>query len=99
MEPFNGFGPNDVLKDVLRHVRLRGRIFCRSILRAPWGFSVRSRHAATFHFVVSGWCQLEVEDAEGTIQLSPRDLVLLPNGNPHTVRDAPSSPARWLDEI
>ena len=99
MKPLIGFDPNDVVAEVLRGVRLRGSIFCRSTLRAPWGFSVRPRQAAAIHFVAGGACQLEVEGAEAAIRLAPRDLVVLPNGNAHTVRDAPGSPARWLDEL
>jgi AraC-like DNA-binding protein len=99
MQPLIGFDPNDVVAEVLRGVRLRGTIFCRSVLRAPWGFSVRSRQAAAFHFVAGGTCQLEVEGVEGAIRLAPRDLVILTNGSAHTVRDAPGSPARWLDEL
>ena len=43
MEPLNGFDPDDVVTDVLRGVRLQGTIFCRSILRAPWGVSIQGR--------------------------------------------------------
>jgi AraC-like DNA-binding protein len=99
MEALNGFDPDDIVTDVLRNVRLRGTIYCRSILRFPWGFSVPARQAAAFHFVASGGCQLEVEGVEGTTQLARRDLVVLPNGNRHTLRDGPGSPARWLDEV
>src|SRR6266566_1181611 len=99
MEPLLGFDPNDVVAEVLRGVRLRGTIFCRSVLRAPWGFSVRSRQAAAFHFVAGGRCQLEIEGLDDAVRLAPRDLVVLTDGRAHTVRDAPGSPARWLDEL
>lgn len=100
MEPLIGFDSNDVVTEVLRDVRLRGTIFCRSALRAPWGFSVRSRPSvATFHFVAAGTCQLDMEGVDGAIRLASRDLVVLANGSAHTVRDGPGSPARWLDEL
>src|SRR5438067_3800258 len=97
MKALIAFDPHDLMTDVLRGVRLRGTIFCRSIMRAPWGFSVRPREAAAFHFVAAGECRLEVAGIAGAIELAARDLVILTNGAQHTVRDAPQSPAQWLD--
>jgi AraC-like DNA-binding protein len=99
MEPLNDFDPDDVVTDVLRGVRLQGTIFCRSILRAPWGVSLRGRDTAAFHFVISGSCRLEVEGLEGATRLAARDLVILPLASPHTVRDSPGSPVHPFEEL
>jgi Cupin len=49
--------------------------------------------------VTRGRCWLEV-DGDGTAQgLSTGDLVLLPHGPRHWLRDEPSSLVRWLDDI
>ena len=89
----------DALSDVLETVRFRGAIFCRSELTAPWGFSVLSRDFASFHVVTLGSACLDVDGVDGRFWLSEGDLVILPRGNAHTVRDAPSSRATRLEEL
>jgi AraC-like DNA-binding protein len=89
----------DPLSEVLGAVRFRSTIFCRSDMTAPWGFSVAGREIATFHFVERGGCWLEVEDAAAKTRLRAGDLVLLPHGHPHLVRDTPRSPVTRLDDL
>ncbi len=89
----------DQLSDVLGSVRFQGVIFCRSELSAPWGFSVLGREFASFHLVTRGRCCLDVDGLTERIWLAEGDLVILPTGNAHTVRDAPSSPATRLEEL
>ncbi len=89
----------DELGDVLQSVRFRSAILCRSELTAPWGFSVVGRDFASFHFVTRGACCLDVDGVEGRFWLSAGDLVILPLGNAHVVRDAPSSSATRLEEL
>ncbi len=90
---------SDELSDILQAVRFRGSVFCRSHLSAPWGFSVQGRDFATFHFLTRGSSFLEVEGVEGRLALSAGDLVILPLGDPHVMRDAPSSIATELEEL
>jgi AraC family transcriptional regulator, alkane utilization regulator len=89
----------DELSDVLQAVRFRRAIFCRSELTAPWGFSVLGRDFATFHLVTRGKCCLDVDGVDGRLWLSAGDLVILPLGNAHVVRDSPSSTATRLEEL
>jgi AraC-like DNA-binding protein len=91
--------PRDVLSDVLHSVRFRGTVMCRSELSAPWGFEVQGRDFASFHHVVRGHGCLEVEGIPGLRQLAPGDLVILPHGNAHIVRDAPGSPSDRLERL
>ena len=65
----------DPLSDVLRAVRFRSVIFCRSDMTAPWGFSVSGRELASFHFVERGACWLEVGTAAPRLRLRTGDLV------------------------
>jgi AraC-like DNA-binding protein len=99
MRDLGGAIERDVLSDVLASVRFRSTIICRSELRAPWGFAVLGRDFATFHIVLAGGGFLEVDGVEGRIRLSEGDLVILPHGTAHTVRDSPSTPATRLEEL
>lgn len=92
-------GSGDVLADIMACIRLHGALFCRAILGAPWGFTVPKRKNATFHFVASGKCTLEVDGLRNPTNLAASDLVILPHGNRHTLRDEPESPIRDLDEL
>jgi AraC-like DNA-binding protein len=89
----------DVLGDVLHAVRFRGMVMCKSMLRAPWGFAVEGRDFASFHHVARGGGWLEVEGTKGMRRLQLGDLVVLPQGNAHVVRDAPGSTATRLDQL
>jgi AraC-like DNA-binding protein len=91
--------PPDALSEALRGLRFRSRVLCRSELTAPWGFTVRPASGASFHFVLQGDCVVETPREPDRISLQAGDLVILPRGDPHTVRDAPSSPSLLLDDL
>jgi AraC-like DNA-binding protein len=89
----------DVLSDVLSAVRFRSTILCRSELTAPWGFAVLGRDFATFHVVLKGGGFADVDGVGSGIRLAEGDLLILPHGSAHALRDAPSSPATRLEEL
>jgi AraC-like DNA-binding protein/mannose-6-phosphate isomerase-like protein (cupin superfamily) len=89
----------DVLSDILASVRFRSSLLCRSELRAPWGFAVHGRDFATFHVVLEGGGFLDVDGVDARIQLSRGDLVILPHGSAHAVRDAAATPVTRLEEL
>ena len=89
----------DVLSDLLASVRFRSSIICRSELSAPWGFAVLGRDFATFHIVLEGGGFIDVDGVEERVRLSEGDLVILPLGSPHAVRDSPSTPATRLEKL
>jgi AraC-like DNA-binding protein len=89
---------HDTLSDLLHAVRFTGSILCKSSLRAPWGFSVEGRDFAGFHYVVRGSCWLDVSGSARR-QLARGDLVVLPHGSSHVVRDAPGSIATRLEKL
>ena len=99
MENLAGSIGRDDLSAMLQAVRFRGAVFCRSELSAPWGFSVSGRDSASFHIVTRGSCWLDIDRVDGCFSLSEGDLVILPAGHAHTVRDSPSSPATRLEEL
>jgi AraC-like DNA-binding protein len=83
---------------LLDSARVRSTIFCRSSMRAPWGFAVAAHGNPSFHFVSEGRCRLEIA-GEDRGELGAGDLVVLPRGPEHALRDAPGSATLWLDEI
>src|SRR5919198_5726173 len=89
----------DVVSDLLGTLRVRSTLFCESRLTAPWGFSVERSGGAVFHLLLSGSCLLEVDGTGEARRLSAGDLVVLPGGHAHALRDRPTSPAPELDQL
>jgi AraC-like DNA-binding protein len=89
----------DVLSEVLHAIRFRGTVLCKSTLRAPWGFAVDRREFASFHYVARGRGWLEVEGTPGQRQIRAGDLVILPHGDRHVVRDTPDTAAVQLEQL
>jgi AraC-like DNA-binding protein len=90
--------PHDAVSDVLQSLSVRSVIYCLSEFRQPWGFRVEGAQVAKFHLVLSGSCWLELDDNDPA-HIAAGELVLLPHGDPHTVRDQPGSPVIGLDRI
>ena len=89
----------DALNDVLRHIYVGGAVYCRSDLRPPWAFSMDKKPIAGFHAVARGRGLLQVEGHDRQITVSAGDLVLLPHGNAHVMRDRPGTQPTPLDQI
>lgn len=89
---------SSLIDRLLEATRVRSTIYCRSRMQAPWGFAVAAHGNPSFHFVTRGSCRLEV-DGEEPAELRAGDLVVLPRGPEHALRDAVGSPTLWLDEI
>jgi AraC family transcriptional regulator, alkane utilization regulator len=92
-------GGRDPVSEVLRAVRVRSTVYCRSVMSAPWGFGVEAHGSPAFHVVIRGSCWLEADGESRQIALASGDLVVLPSGRRHWLRDDPATPARELDEI
>jgi len=52
-----------------------------------------------FHVVATGACWLEVDGEPDQVRLAAGDLVVLPTGRRHWLRDDPATPATELEEI
>ena len=89
----------DVVSDLLRAVRVRSTVYCRSHMGAPWGFGVEAHGNPSFHVVVQGRCWLTVDGEAEPLPLRTGDLVVLPAGPRHWMRDAPDSPTPLLEDI
>src|SRR5215470_936212 len=99
MELLSDFDPADQVSQLLRVIRIRSTVYCRSLLAAPWGFGVEAHGNPAFHIVTAGRCWLEVDGEPDQIPLAAGDLVLLPTGSRHRMRDTPATPATDLQEI
>ncbi|XYH95466.1 cupin domain-containing protein [Sorangium sp. So ce1128] len=90
----------DALSDVLQAIRLASNVFKRVELSAPWGVRMRGGALAGFYYVVRGSCWLTVEGTPPpATALSGGDLVLLPLGHAHTLRDRVKSPVRTMEAL
>ena len=89
---------SDALTPVLSQLAVRGTVFSRASLHAPWGVRTRGTRSAIFHVVVRGAGFAQVEDQDGR-SLSPPvswragDLLLFPHGHGHVLTDQPNGPA------
>jgi AraC-like DNA-binding protein len=88
----------DGLSSVLRAVNVRSAVYCLSDFSAPWGFRVEHSPAAKFHVLLRGVAWLSMGGMAPAF-LRTGDLVLLPNGDGHTIADQPGSTVRDLDAI
>lgn len=78
-----------VLGDVLRTMRMRGTIFFRSELAAPWGFEFARDDDPRFHISVHGHCAVGTRDADRVLELSEMEIALVPGGEAHWIADRP----------
>jgi AraC family transcriptional regulator, alkane utilization regulator len=99
MEALAAFPTTDPVTELLRSVRVRSSMYCRSEMLAPWGFRVEARDTASFHLLTEGAAWLQVDGVGEPIRLAAGDLVILPTGRAHQLRDSLTSPAPLLDEI
>ncbi len=74
-------------------------LYCQSEMTARWGFRVAARSSPVFHLLTAGSAWLEVEGDPQPVSLDAGDLVILPRGDAHLVRDSRESPVLWLDGI
>ena len=99
MRSLGAFSEADGLSQLLLRMTVTSTVYCLSEMSSPWGFRVAARESPAFHLLTSGSAWLAVDGEADPIRLRAGDLVILPRGQGHTVRDSPASPVRWLDRI
>lgn len=93
------WAPLDPLGEALHFLRMSGTFYCRSELTAPWALALPAAAGClSFHVVMSGRCELEVEGSEQVV-LQPGDLALVPHGEGHRLSSGPGVAAPRLDEL
>jgi len=88
----------DALTGLLNALTVHSSVFCLSDLRAPWGFAVDASKAAKFHLVLEGKCWLQLDGGEPVL-LRDGDLVILPHGSSHAMRDEPETSVIPLESL
>jgi AraC-like DNA-binding protein len=90
----------DVLSDVLRTVHLQSAIHFCPELTAPWGISVPAQtDRAVFYFLSRGSGYLESDAIHSPVPLAGGDLIMLPHGDAHKLRDRLESSVVPLDSV
>jgi AraC-like DNA-binding protein len=80
----------DVLADVLDSLRLKGRVFCRCELSAPWAIGLSAGDLSHFHIIQRGTCWLRLH-GERAIALEEGDLLLVNRGRGYQLSDDPGT--------
>jgi AraC-like DNA-binding protein len=89
----------DALTAVVETLRLRGRLYCRLKLSAPWGMAFPRTNDAHFHALEHGNCWLRTDTAAAPIALRGGDLVVLPHGGGHSLADSLETPLVPLSRV
>lgn len=91
----------DVLSEVLKAVKLGGAMFYNAEFSAPWCFcspasptlapylSAGSRHVIIFHLLTEGRGYAHVEGDDRLPPLKAGDILIIPHGDPHAMRNGP----------
>lgn len=87
-----------MLSDLFDTLRLATVMYGRFEVGAPWGFRLPDDESAHIIVVVRGGTRVEIAGGAKPLVLSAGDLVLLPHGGPHTLRDAEGSALYTLGE-
>ncbi len=89
----------DPLGEALHFFRMSGIFYCRAEFTAPWALALPPLdNFLMFHFVTSGQCLLDVDDAESRL-LGPGDLALVPHGEGHQLASEAGVPAAKLFDL
>ncbi len=89
----------DALSGVLDSVRMRGSVFSRAALAAPFGVASGRTASGIFHAVLEGSLVARLADDGPAHELSAGDLVVFPFGDDHLILDAPDTPARPIGTL
>lgn len=90
----------DVLSDVLNTVRVKSDIHFCPQLTTPWGMKIpEAKGRAVFYMLMRGSCYLEVEGEDKPVTLTGGDVVMLPHGTAHVLRDSLDSLAVPIEEL
>lgn len=88
----------DTLSEIVRSIRLRGRIYARWELTAPWGMALPAGEFASFHLVEEGECWLAAADGRSEA-LRGGELVVLFDGVAHALSDRPGRSATPVETL
>ena len=79
---------SDVLTSVLNALQFKGKVFCYSKFTAPWAIRMQRKKYAHFHVFERGQGWVELEDSGAETLAASGDLVILPRGGAHILKDS-----------
>lgn len=79
------------LMSAIRSVRARYAVLEAT---APWGVESGDEETCALYFLTTGSCWLEAAGLDGPERIATGDVVLVPHGGRHVLRDAPASPVQ-----
>jgi AraC-like DNA-binding protein len=88
----------DTLSEVVRSIRLRGNIYARWELTAPWGMALPGGEFAAFHLVEEGECWIATSGGRSE-RLAEGELVVLFDGSAHALSDRRGRATRPIEEL
>jgi AraC-like DNA-binding protein len=88
----------DTLSEVVRSLRLRGQIYARWELTAPWGMALPAGEFGAFHLVEEGECRLATADGRSEV-LRRGELVVLFDGKAHALSDGRGRSPTPIEEL
>lgn len=88
----------DVLTDALEAIHVTSLLSGRLELTAPWGMR-KAPKSPGFFVVIRGTAWFEMDGLDAPVQLGSGDLVLLPHGLAHSLRDALTTPLVSSEQI
>jgi AraC-like DNA-binding protein len=94
-----GDAVSDVLTAVLSALQFKGKVFCYSKFTAPWAIRLKRKDYAHFHFFERGQGWVELEETGGEISVVSGDLVIVPHGGAHLLRDSHKTKAVNVEEL
>jgi hypothetical protein len=90
---------SDVLTTVLNALQFQGKVFCYTKLTAPWALRLKRKDYVHFHFFERGQGWVELEETGAETAVADGDLVIVPHGVPHILRDNPKSKAVYVEDL
>jgi AraC-like DNA-binding protein len=93
------YGETDVLADILDALKLRGRVFCRCELSAPWALGFAVGDFLHFHVIERGRIWFRLQGQGDGIALGQGDLLLVPRGHGYQLSDDPATPPIQIDDL
>ncbi len=90
---------DDALTDVLDTLRIEGKIFCVSDMKAPWATKKDEQKLIYFYVIENGEGIVEFANDGEKVKLSGGDLILLPHGEEHTIYNGSKDNPLILDDV
>lgn len=76
---------NNLIGDILSTVKFNSAVYFKHGFCSPWGMDIPKGNLSQFHLVSSGSCLLIF--GKKTTHLEKGDIVILPDGAPHQIKD------------